>query len=204
MSEIAKAIDDCIGLKFVPLLKQEGFRKRGRTFHRKIAHVSQIVNVQASRNNIGADGSFTLNLGVYFPAVDLSVRGAAVPDVPKEYDCTLRERIGSLLPDRTDKWWKLAPGTDYRAISDEICAAWTQAGKPWFERRATLPEAYEACDGQFATVQVEIPMAMALLLGRQDEAQRRLEEFLSQPNAYPAYRKGVIAWARGKGLAIDA
>jgi hypothetical protein len=52
----------------------------------------QVVHVQASRHNAGANGEFDLTAGVYFPA--LAARLALFPpnDSPGEPDCQVRTR----------------------------------------------------------------------------------------------------------------
>src|SRR5262245_58254178 len=106
MSEIADLIDTVVRLGLAPHLRSSGFKKHSRTFTFETGACTQIVNVQASQANIGSEGRFTLNLGVYFPAVAkrrvMVARGA----YPKEYEGTLRARIGSLMPGNRDHWWE--------------------------------------------------------------------------------------------------
>jgi hypothetical protein len=86
-----------------PLVKKEGFSKSGRNFHRQSGNNWLVVNVQASQGNIGTHGKFTINLGVYLPEVSLLVSDP-LRGKPKEYDCTVRKRIGCLMPGARDHW----------------------------------------------------------------------------------------------------
>ncbi|MBX5068619.1 DUF4304 domain-containing protein [Rhizobium lentis] len=89
-------IDDVIKLGFADLLRAHGFKKSGRNWHKADGENWLIVNVQASRSNFGDRGQFTVNLGVYMASVAaLSGEGVAAGK-PKEYESTIRERLGSL------------------------------------------------------------------------------------------------------------
>jgi hypothetical protein len=67
MSEIGKVIDRIAVDALVAPLKAAGYRRAGRTWRRRLKDAVQVVHVQASRSNVGADGRFTLTAGVYFP-----------------------------------------------------------------------------------------------------------------------------------------
>jgi hypothetical protein len=139
MSEIAKIIDRVATDALAAPLKAAGYRRAGRTWRRHLDHAVQVVHVQASRSNIGADGRFTLNAGVYFPA--LAARLALFPPIaePAEYDCHVRTR--PLPPGRN--WWHVraagvaAPEPDAGRVFGAIFS--------WLDRRADsrAPEANE-------------------------------------------------------------
>src|SRR6266498_5900662 len=102
MSEIGKVIDRVAVDALTAPLKAAGYRRTGRTWRRRLKDAVQVVHVQASRSNVGADGRFTLTAGVYFPA--LAARLALFPplDDPAEHDCHVRTR--PLPPGR--HWWE--------------------------------------------------------------------------------------------------
>jgi hypothetical protein len=200
VSEIAKAIDQCIHLGLAPSLKQDGFKKTGRTFMRQIELCTQLVNVQASQSNIGNTGKFTLNLGIYFPTVEKLVKGTELGQPPKEYDCTLRQRIGQLMPEHGgDKWWSIDNHSDLKTISGEISAAWVSFGRPWIERYSQLGEA-----ATLEWPQLEHRVAMLILLNQREEADRVLRAGLAKTTRNPHYRTGVIRWAKSQGLSVEA
>jgi hypothetical protein len=109
MSERGKLIDDVTrpGLAIAP--KKLGYRKSGRTFYQVHDARTEIVNVQASKSNMGDmgdTGTFTINLGVYFPAVATITNALPITGVfPKEYDSTVRKRLGMLVDGDRDFWW---------------------------------------------------------------------------------------------------
>jgi Domain of unknown function (DUF4304) len=107
VSEIGRVIDRIAADALTDPLKAAGYQKVGRTWRRRVTDAVQVVNVQASRHNLGADGRFTLNAGVYFPA--LAARLGVVPPTaaPEESDCHVHTR--PMPPGRN--WWKVrAPG----------------------------------------------------------------------------------------------
>ena len=103
MSEIGKVIDRVATEALAAPLAAAGFKKTGRTWRRQVGDAVQVVHVQASRHNAGADGEFVLTAGVYFPA--LAARLALFPpnDSPGEPDCQVRTR--PMPPGRN--WWKV-------------------------------------------------------------------------------------------------
>ena len=103
VSEIARVIDHIADEALADPLQATGFRRNGRTWRRRVGDAVQVVHVQASRHNAGADGEFVLNAGVYFPA--LAARLALFPpsDAPGEADCHVRTR--PMPPGR--RWWKV-------------------------------------------------------------------------------------------------
>jgi len=64
MSEVAKRIDAVLKARLTPTLRDLGFKKKARTFRRRTAEATQVVNVQASSSNFGEHGRFTINFGV--------------------------------------------------------------------------------------------------------------------------------------------
>src|SRR5215217_1628112 len=109
MSEIAKLIDDTIRGGLAPVLKQDGYRKSGRTFHAVRPESVLVVNVQASTGNVGSVGRFTINLGLYLPAVETVLNGTgAMAALPKEYECTVRTRLKHNGIGGTDQWWEIS------------------------------------------------------------------------------------------------
>ncbi len=69
MSVIAMRIDGIIRARLAPLLKEARFKKQARNFRRAHNDHTDVINVQAFRYNDAAHGRFTVNLGVYYPAI---------------------------------------------------------------------------------------------------------------------------------------
>lgn len=135
MSEISRIIDGVIKLSLAKTLKEEGYRKSARNFHLVSKTVVRMVNVQASQGNFGNEGKFTLNLGVYLPAIaNFLSNGLGQGELPKEYQCTVRERMGELMPRHRDHWWAINPKSDLHAVAEEVNKAWLKCGKPWLDQ----------------------------------------------------------------------
>lgn len=135
MSDIAKVIDSIVKDALVKPLKADGYCKKGRNFHLVKESSTRAVNVQASQGNFGDSGRFTLNLGVYLPAV-AALLGHEVQkgSYPRESECTIRERIGALMPNGRDAWWEIGSETDLSVLTAEVQGAWLRHGKPWLDQ----------------------------------------------------------------------
>ncbi len=144
-TETAEAMDGVMR-PLLPLFKERGFRKRSRTFNRNAEEgVVHVVNFQmgsyqppgvAEIPNLRRNmyGRFTINLGVYL--LDVAMREAGEKFSPKafipEYHCHIRTRLGQLLSQHTDVWWKVAQPNE-RIVLD-VSEAMTSAGFPWLEQ----------------------------------------------------------------------
>lgn len=139
MSGIGQRVDEVIRLDLAARLKTMGFRKRSRTFHLAGGDHVRVVNVQGSRSNAGDAGQFTVNLGVYYPEVNalFGLRADSAAS-PRECECTIRQRIGTLMPVGQDFWWSVESGTDVSALAREVGEAWELFGAPWLEFHADL------------------------------------------------------------------
>jgi hypothetical protein len=130
VSEIGRVIDHVGAEALATPLKAAGFRRSGRTWRRQVGDAVQVVHVQASRYNAGAEGEFLLSAGVYFRA--LAARLALFPpsDAPGESDCHVRTR--AMPPGRN--WWKVrAAGA---AQPDPDAGHVLQAMFSWLDRWA--------------------------------------------------------------------
>lgn len=87
MSDVGKLVDLIAREALAEPLKAAGYRKDGRTWRRRTGESVLVVNVQASRWNDQSGGQFTLNVGVYFPALAEQLAIYPVADKPAECDC---------------------------------------------------------------------------------------------------------------------
>ena len=116
-SEFAKQVDE-IQSQLTPFLKENGFRKRGRTFNRTSSDgLISVINFQMGafdppgttyipglRENLY--GLFTINLGIYVPEVYKYQGSSEVKGFVQNYHCCIRARLGVLGQERRDIWWK--------------------------------------------------------------------------------------------------
>jgi hypothetical protein len=220
MSEIGKVIDRVAVDALAAPLKAAGYRRTGRTWRRRLEDAVQVVHVQASRSNVGADGRFTLTAGVYFPA--LAARLALFPplDDPAEHDCHVRTRP---LP-QGRHWWEVraagvaapdpeagrlfgtifswldrradrrAPQTNERT-TQELREALERHALPWLSRVADLRGARDELARQGL---LWWAAAASLELGEHDEAAQLFARALEK--AVPLQADELRLWGRANGL----
>jgi hypothetical protein len=219
VSEIGRVIDGVAADALADPLKAVGYRKDGRTWRRNLGDAVQVVQVQASRYNVGANGQFLLNAGVYFPALAARLGLFPPTDAPGEADCHLRTR--PMPPGRS--WWKVrvagvatpdpeagrvlgavfswldrradrrASRTNARA-TQELREALERYALPWLARLSDLPSARDelANHGSFWWA-----AAASLELGENAAAARLFAQALA---AAPAKADGLQRWGRVNGL----
>jgi hypothetical protein len=193
VSNISQSIDEIINLGPGPLLKTYGFSKSGRTFHRKSGNAWQVVNVQASTSNTGVNSKFTINLGVYHPAIAELAGKSIQTEKPKEYECIVRERIGKLLPTKLDYWWEITPATNLEYVAQTISSIIKELGIPWLEVHSSIQQIAQALSAQPSI------MSAAAALALQDKSmarQRIIQMIMERPMAASAARQ----WAQKQGL----
>lgn len=130
LSDTGRLIDRVASDALAAPLKLVGYRRVGRTWRRRQGDAIQVVNVQASRSNTGADGRFLLNAGVYFPALAARLGLFPPTDAPAEADCHLRTR--PMPPGRS--WWKVRAAGAARPDLD--AGRFLGALFTWLDRRA--------------------------------------------------------------------
>lgn len=143
-------LDRVLAASLVPILRADGFRKSGRTFRRGSSEAIQVVNVQVSQWSSAGVLRVTLNYGVFHPRLHaLSPAGGGTPGPagPHEYQCQLRTRIGSLLPDGRDLWWELESDADPGPLAATVRDLHERFGRPWLERMANPATAREHARG---------------------------------------------------------
>jgi len=198
MSKATETIDRVIRAGLAPRLKAEGFKKQARNFYRRSDLRTDVVIIQASRWNEGASGSFTLNLGVYFPEVTEMAGGPRPPEVPKEYHCSVRARIGHLMPAGTDLWWDVSDEINEQNLAKEVVDAWHRFGRAWLESVASYSGARAELVAQKAFF---MAAAVSLVMGEPAEAKDLVPRALRhQPLAADRIRE----WAKAHALAFPS
>lgn len=107
------------------MMKREGFSRSGQTFFLHADGNWGLINFQRSMASSRLQITFTINLGIasarllkVFPPPHARATGRDTrPDI---WDCHWRERIGSLLPERKDIWWKIGMNSQVERLGDQI------------------------------------------------------------------------------------
>lgn len=122
------AIDTLLRHAVTPLLKAQGFSKKGRTYFRQSSDKgwTELINVQSSQWNSSAEASFTINLGLFHAKAFASVYGTE-PKTPHDYDCVISERIGFIKENGEihklggkDRWWNFDARSDLHKLERNI------------------------------------------------------------------------------------
>jgi len=174
---------------FAPTLKSAGYRKQGARFRQEVsATVIQLVNIESSRWNVGSEGEFTVNLGVYHR--DLAALHDALPVVesPLVHDCIVQQRIGFVMPVGRDFWWSINPKTDLVALGAEVAAAWLKYGKPWLDAKSSLDGARDFLLEKKHYFLVAMASAA---IGNQDDAHHWLDKAIKE---WPSGKQRMEAW----------
>lgn len=122
--------------KIADFLSENDFKKRGNHFFKSNGSIGYCMNIQNDKWNNAEQIRFTLNLGIYIERFwleheDFKHAGVA-PAFPKEYECAVRERIGSIMPTNEDKWYSITSNTDVMNLWDDIEHDLTDYAMPFF------------------------------------------------------------------------
>ncbi|WIO73469.1 DUF4304 domain-containing protein [Porticoccaceae bacterium LTM1] len=189
MSRIAKHIDLIIDQKLKGLMKSEGFNKNGRNFHLRLDASTLVLNVQASSFNDNYGGNFTVNLGVFFPEIHAVLGRYSISGVPKESDCSLRKRIGYLMPGGKDFWWETNVDEPVETIGEDLSFFVQKLGLPWLKSHSTI----ELARREFAFQAPFVDVAAAICLGEKSRARQMLAEIVSGNNPSAPIAKRIAA-----------
>jgi hypothetical protein len=121
-----------------PTVASQGFISTKDTYTKELDHLTWVIDIQRSRWSDVEEAQFTMNCGVFLPAVT-----SVYLDRPEATnigltDCCVHARLGMLTEDRLDKWWKFRAddevATTDRLIAGEISAALTEHVIPFLGR----------------------------------------------------------------------
>ncbi|HET6387555.1 MAG TPA: tetratricopeptide repeat protein [Armatimonadota bacterium] len=114
-----------------------GFTGRGRVFSRRLDDITLLVGLQKDTASDGA-GQVTVNLGVHSRA--LAERLDWNPPVNSVGDAPWNARIGELMPQKRDIWWKFASRQDAARVSNEIVESLLRYGLPAMDAVSSLEQ----------------------------------------------------------------
>jgi hypothetical protein len=121
-------------------LKPLGFKKSGRTFNKRLDDgIIQVIDFQSGQYPIDENvvpglrenlyGKFVINLGVCVESLYKFQSSTEKKKYYKEYDCQIRDRLGTLLTGQ-DYWWTIKD--DNKQITEEIILGLETKGLEWF------------------------------------------------------------------------
>lgn len=221
----ARAMKDVIaGAR--PALRERGYRRRSNSFNRTVEpdgiihvvnfqmgafHPPGTVEIPALRSNLY--GRFTINLGVWLPGIaetGFDQPPEAARAFVNDYHCQIRARIGELLPERTDMWWRLdLPG---HQLTDIVTTALTDYGFPWLARFTAWDavvaqlEAAPADPNWFMSPPRLTAMKMRLARGQRPQAERDFAEHMDacrRNPRNPGHLQVLTRIARANSFAVE-
>jgi Domain of unknown function (DUF4304) len=182
----SKLISETISLGLSPLLKKLGFRKLGRHFFQTSDTATCHIDIQASQWNAPDSASFTVNLWSYLPTIALAKGEEPIAEPLKQkYRAHCGIRIGHLLPEAGDFWWRIESAVDVPKIAADLASSIEKYAIPYLDRITTLSGVAEL-SGHIPAIgnSPTEPKAIALrLLGRQQEANDVEALLLAQADA---------------------
>jgi hypothetical protein len=194
MTTIAKRIDEVIQLGLARELQAEGYRKKGRFFREASLEGIRVIQVQASRDNHGGTGKFTINIGVYFAEIRALLSGRPHVPEPTDQDVAVGVRVPYLIHGQ-DRWWSISDNTDLAVLATEVARAHVSLARPWLAQRSTLEGFLEAPDRGFLH-----RAAAAMALGDRDRARTLLSKELPDPDVHPEIHQHVSSYFERWGL----
>jgi hypothetical protein len=105
-------LDSVIKILIQPVLKSNGFKKKGLQWNRIRGEFIDVVTVQEADYSTPQAEVFTVNLGVFVPSFFEAVWRRSPCVFVTEADCVVRARLGDLIQekpygDACDEWWTL-------------------------------------------------------------------------------------------------
>jgi hypothetical protein len=211
-SGFAHEVDE-IQRELRPCLAAAGFKVRGRTFNRLSAdRCTCVVNIQMGPSEPpgttyipglceNLHGFFAVNLGVYVPEVARE-SGAEAKSWIQEYYCCVRQRLGTLIGNGTDVWWRAVAS---RHIVEEVRQALILDGLAFLERYDTRDKIISEWRGQAESLVAGRPPRIVLAIihakrGESTQARRLLTAQASESTRNPGHRAYVRTLARKLGL----
>ena len=145
---IERPVIRLLGNAVDPALRGEGFSRRGLTWNRRLADVTQVVDIQVA-NCSGSEGiRFTMNLGVFIGKVYVVCWERPEPTFVRETDCIARWRIGDVLDGRfdgkaKDVWWEWDPPFEVGRVQELALGPLVAKALPHLMRIDSLPTVHE-------------------------------------------------------------
>jgi hypothetical protein len=188
-------IKNIIDLTIKPVLKELDYRKKGNTWNLCDGELIKVVNVQLSSGNSSEKANFTINLGIYnqrFRQESLA-SGKMHKNNIKEYDCEIRERIGSVCG-KNDTWWTVFADHKNEEVIKDLETKFIDFAVPWLASFKNLEDEY----AYFAAWNIHHSAFIAAYVLKKESVLEHLRESMKDANPY--YVKTLEKWMSQRGL----
>lgn len=101
-----------------PFFNENGFKKNGNTFNKKINDLVQVASIQKSKWNSQTNISFTINVGFLITEIYLEDLNH-IPKFIREYDCHINFRLGNFIYGN-DYWYEINTNTKREKLEIQI------------------------------------------------------------------------------------
>ena len=187
-------------------LASAGFKRKGIHLHRKIGELFHAIQFQASQWGTAAEGKFTVNLIVTSSSLYTQWIGRPFPANPASALFPIQMRIGSLIPQRCDRWWPVDSETDISSLAIEVASTVEQYAMQFFmlyeSNELLLAQLRQRnCPGCTTPLAAVVHALVANNLGYHTEAVEACQRALSESNV-PAFSERVISLAQTLGLPV--
>jgi len=126
--------------EFFPLLLEEGFVRKGRTFRRIRAPLIHVVECQPGSSGEGC----YLEMGVHLAFLPQQGGGEFSPTTIDESGCVFRERLAGDGAIAGGGWAYGDSEQESVTSAKALCSAWESAGSDFFTAHQTFPDDYQA------------------------------------------------------------
>jgi hypothetical protein len=212
-SAFANAVDQIQGA-VRPMLKERGFRVRGRSFNRITEDgLTQVVHIWMGPSDppgttyvpgltANYHGLFTVNLGVYVPEVDKYHIGGDTRSWVQDTQCCIRAGLREAAGEDRTSWWHARAEP---AVIEDVCRLLESAGFPFLERFSTrdriLAEWADRSENQYAASRPpRIVMAIILAVRGEKERARALLALQVRETLNPGHPDSVRKLAQRLGI----
>ncbi len=149
-------------------LRVAGFTRKARVWNRPRGNLVDVVDIQTSRWNEPGNQSFTLNLGVFVPAIYRTCWQKEPPRFAKEEDCLVRRRLSEGLGEvlyggkQKEQWWTIHDSTDIDRVGNEVAGLLVSRVIPFFDRMDSLAAIHDVLE-KSAGPEAKTPLARIYL-----------------------------------------
>ena len=188
-------------------LASAGFKRKGPHLHRKVGELFHAIHFQASQWGTSAEGKFTVNLIVTSPVLYTEWMGRPFPANPASALFPVQMRIGSLMPERCDYWWRVDSESDVSSLAMQVANEIEHYAIQFFtsyeSNEAFLVQLRQGiCPGCTAPQAAVVHALVANDLGYKAEAVEACKAALSQSKV-PGFSERVVSLAKKLELPIS-
>lgn len=127
---------DCLVKSWIhPLLKPQGFSRRGSNFNKWAGPNCQVVSIERHRFHAVSVRTFHINLGVFYPRFHALEHSGPSPKSVLMSECALNLELGHLVDGR-QRTWSLALLSEVPKVGQEVVGLLREHALPFLSKYA--------------------------------------------------------------------